>query len=239
MKIYWVESTIHVCVHLQALKRKEREFEHEMERLAKEKIAKQQQIILLRRELSAHIDNFDSTIMLTDGEVGNSIRERGTCPPVTAHLQYYFVLSAHSHPFRICSVMAPNLIWREMAIWKKKQNPWKILLLCICMHIFYCCRAQTRLCRSFFQVLVTMLRKWARSEAITKHTAQFIRKNENRPKKIKCNYVFHDFVYIYTWSSAYCFIYQSVHCCVTYKYVWKKNVFQSQSYDVKRSNPDR
>lgn len=60
------------------LKRKEREFEHEMERLAKEKIAKQQQIILLRRELSAHIDNFDSTIILTDGEVGNGIRERGT-----------------------------------------------------------------------------------------------------------------------------------------------------------------
>lgn len=60
------------------LKRKEREFEHEMERLAKEKIAKQQQIILLRRELSAHIDNFDSTIILNDGEVGNGIRERGT-----------------------------------------------------------------------------------------------------------------------------------------------------------------
>lgn len=60
------------------LKRKEREFEHEMERLAKEKIAKQQQIIILRRELSAHIDNYDSTSILTDGEVGNGIRERGS-----------------------------------------------------------------------------------------------------------------------------------------------------------------
>lgn len=59
------------------LKRKEREYEHEMERLAKDKIAKQQQIITLRRELSLHIDNYDSTIMLTDSEVGNSIRERG------------------------------------------------------------------------------------------------------------------------------------------------------------------
>lgn len=61
------------------LKRKEREYEHEMERLAKDKIAKQQQIITLRRELSLHIDNYDSTIMLTDSETGNSIRERGKC----------------------------------------------------------------------------------------------------------------------------------------------------------------
>lgn len=75
--------------HIQILKRKEREYEHEMERLAKEKIAKQQQIITLRRELSLHIDTFDSTIMLTDAnDVGNGngnsnggIRERGELNP--------------------------------------------------------------------------------------------------------------------------------------------------------------
>lgn len=70
------------------LKRKEREYEHEMERLAKEKIAKQQQILTLRRELSLHIDSFDSTIMLTDSEVGNSIRERGESNTIDQTLFY-------------------------------------------------------------------------------------------------------------------------------------------------------
>lgn len=36
----------------QFLKRKEREFEHEMERLAKEKIAAQNRILFLKRELA-------------------------------------------------------------------------------------------------------------------------------------------------------------------------------------------
>lgn len=49
-----------------------------MERLAKEKIAKQQQILILRRKLSARFDNIDSTIHLPDGEGNNGIRERGT-----------------------------------------------------------------------------------------------------------------------------------------------------------------
>lgn len=62
---------------MQLMKRKERDFEHEMDRLTREKIAKQQRIENLRLELSAHIDNFDSTIILTDGEIGSGIRERG------------------------------------------------------------------------------------------------------------------------------------------------------------------
>lgn len=37
--------------HIQSLKRKEREYEHEMERLAKEKIAAQNRILCLKREL--------------------------------------------------------------------------------------------------------------------------------------------------------------------------------------------
>lgn len=37
---------------MQLLKRKEREYEHEMERLAKEKIAAQNRILFLKRELT-------------------------------------------------------------------------------------------------------------------------------------------------------------------------------------------
>lgn len=50
-----------------------------MERLAKEKIAKQQQILILRRQLAARFDNMniDSTIQLPDSEISNGIRERG------------------------------------------------------------------------------------------------------------------------------------------------------------------
>lgn len=48
-----------------------------MERLAKEKIAKQQQIMLLRRQLAVRFDNIDSTIHLLDAEGNNGTRERG------------------------------------------------------------------------------------------------------------------------------------------------------------------
>lgn len=53
-----------------------------MERLAKEKIAKKQQILILRRQLSARFDNIDSTIHLPEVD-GNDIRERGKfCKPI-------------------------------------------------------------------------------------------------------------------------------------------------------------
>ncbi|XP_055635541.1 uncharacterized protein LOC129775188 isoform X2 [Toxorhynchites rutilus septentrionalis] len=46
-------SILHAAIrYIQLLKRKEREYEHEMERLAKEKIAAQNRILLLKRELS-------------------------------------------------------------------------------------------------------------------------------------------------------------------------------------------
>uniref|UniRef100_A0A182J8W5 Max-binding protein MNT n=1 Tax=Anopheles atroparvus TaxID=41427 RepID=A0A182J8W5_ANOAO len=46
-------SILHAAIrHIQLLKRKEREFEHEMERLAKEKIAAQNRILLLKREIT-------------------------------------------------------------------------------------------------------------------------------------------------------------------------------------------
>lgn len=57
------------------LKRKERELEHEMERLAKEKIAAQQKILLLKRELSAQWDHIDFSTIIPEPDVG-TIRER-------------------------------------------------------------------------------------------------------------------------------------------------------------------
>lgn len=59
------------------MKRKEKEFEHEMERLAKEKIAKQEKIELLQQQFSMRMDKLHSTIHLPDGEGSNGIRERG------------------------------------------------------------------------------------------------------------------------------------------------------------------
>lgn len=79
------------CRTVQSLKRKERELEHEMERLAREKVAQQKRIMVLRRELAAHTDQ-DPSYFLSDAEVatlgvaaagsgggGGAIRERCTC----------------------------------------------------------------------------------------------------------------------------------------------------------------
>lgn len=59
------------------MKRKEKEYEHEMERLAKEKIAKQEKLELLQQQFSMRMDKLHSTIQLPDGEGNNGIRERG------------------------------------------------------------------------------------------------------------------------------------------------------------------
>ncbi|GAB0088074.1 probable GPI-anchored adhesin-like protein PGA55 [Sergentomyia squamirostris] len=72
--------------YIQTLKRKERELEHEMERLAKEKISSQQRIIVLKRELSSQFENIDfSTILPETDSAANSIREResSTEPPMS------------------------------------------------------------------------------------------------------------------------------------------------------------
>ncbi|XP_071036663.1 max-binding protein MNT isoform X2 [Parasteatoda tepidariorum] len=44
---------------IQTLKRKEREYEHDMERLAREKIAFQQRLSTLKKELASHLDHID------------------------------------------------------------------------------------------------------------------------------------------------------------------------------------
>lgn len=58
-----------------------------MERLAKEKIAKQERLKFLRHQVSTRFDNMHSTIQLPDGEGSNGIRERGT------ETNYYVILS--------------------------------------------------------------------------------------------------------------------------------------------------
>ncbi|KAA0202981.1 hypothetical protein HAZT_HAZT003037 [Hyalella azteca] len=52
------------CIN--TLKRKERDYEHEMERLAREKISKQQHLAALKKELSARWDHIDFNIILPD-----------------------------------------------------------------------------------------------------------------------------------------------------------------------------
>lgn len=50
----------------QSLKRREREYEHEMERLAREKIAAQQRLAVLKKDLSLQLDYLDMSAILPD-----------------------------------------------------------------------------------------------------------------------------------------------------------------------------
>jgi hypothetical protein len=60
-------SILHSALRcIQSLKRKERELEHEMENLAREKIAAQQRLALLKKEISSHYDNVDFAKILPE-----------------------------------------------------------------------------------------------------------------------------------------------------------------------------
>lgn len=60
-------SILHSALcYIQALKRKERELEHEMERLAREKIAHKQKLAVLKKEVGAQCDGVDFTKLLSD-----------------------------------------------------------------------------------------------------------------------------------------------------------------------------
>ncbi|XP_034936787.1 mucin-5AC-like isoform X2 [Chelonus insularis] len=60
-------SILHAAIrHIQALRRKERDYEHEMEKLAREKIASQQRVAVLKRELSATWDHIDFSTLLQE-----------------------------------------------------------------------------------------------------------------------------------------------------------------------------
>ncbi|XP_023312467.1 max-binding protein MNT-like, partial [Anoplophora glabripennis] len=91
-------SILHSALrYIQTLKRKERELEHEMERLAREKISAQQRLAVLKKEISSHYDNVDFSKLLPDvvpsmqngGGTSNSFSEAVTtvidsrCEPVT------------------------------------------------------------------------------------------------------------------------------------------------------------
>ncbi|XP_043793143.1 max-binding protein MNT-like isoform X1 [Apis laboriosa] len=60
-------SILHAAIrHIHMLKRKERDYEHEMERLAREKIAAQQRLLALKKELAATWDHIDFNTLLPE-----------------------------------------------------------------------------------------------------------------------------------------------------------------------------
>lgn len=60
-------SILHSALRcIQSLKRKERELEHEMERLARDKIAAQQKLAVLKKDISSHYDNIDFAKILPE-----------------------------------------------------------------------------------------------------------------------------------------------------------------------------
>lgn len=54
--VQWFLDLYHLLLSPQTLKRKEKEYEHDMERLAREKIATQQRLAELKNELSQWMD---------------------------------------------------------------------------------------------------------------------------------------------------------------------------------------
>lgn len=70
-------SILHSALRcIQSLKRKERELEHEMERLARDKIAAQQKLAVLKKDIASHFDNVDFSKILPEiasAQVGNSL----------------------------------------------------------------------------------------------------------------------------------------------------------------------
>ncbi|XP_071551435.1 uncharacterized protein [Panulirus ornatus] len=73
--------------HIQNLKRKEREYEHEMERLAREKIAHQRKLSALKKELSARWDHIDFNALLPDMASLEQHRDKETKSTTTASEQ--------------------------------------------------------------------------------------------------------------------------------------------------------
>ncbi|XP_067014981.2 max-binding protein MNT [Anabrus simplex] len=70
-------SILHSALrYIQSLRRKERELEHEMERLAREKIAAQQRLANLKKDLSAQWDHIDFSTLLPESQVVEDPRAR-------------------------------------------------------------------------------------------------------------------------------------------------------------------
>ncbi|XP_011339421.1 flocculation protein FLO11 isoform X2 [Ooceraea biroi] len=71
--------------YIQTLRKKERDYEHEMERLAREKIAAQQRLVALKKELSATWDHIDINALLIEcsGLDGTAVKNENTEVDVT------------------------------------------------------------------------------------------------------------------------------------------------------------
>ena len=78
---------IYCIAILQVLRRKERELEHEMERLAREKIANQQRLAQLKKEISAQWEHIDFNLLLPESAEPEA-RKSGTCALFTATKPY-------------------------------------------------------------------------------------------------------------------------------------------------------
>ncbi|KYN14625.1 PREDICTED: endochitinase A-like isoform X1 [Trachymyrmex cornetzi] len=59
--------------YIQALRKRERDYEHEMERLAREKIAAQQRLVALKKELNATWDHIDINSLLLEQNPGTDV----------------------------------------------------------------------------------------------------------------------------------------------------------------------
>lgn len=76
-----------VVLVLQSLRRKERDYEHEMERLAREKISAQQRLAVLKKDLAAQWDHIDINALYPDLDAANgemSARVRLPSPASTS-----------------------------------------------------------------------------------------------------------------------------------------------------------
>ncbi|XP_076249829.1 uncharacterized protein LOC143189073 isoform X3 [Calliopsis andreniformis] len=67
-------SILHAAIKcIQTLRRKERDYEHEMERLAREKIAAQQRLLALKKDLAATWDHIDFNTLLPEQNSGADV----------------------------------------------------------------------------------------------------------------------------------------------------------------------
>ncbi|XP_044260342.1 max-binding protein MNT-like [Tribolium madens] len=81
-------SILHSALRcIQSLKRKERELEHEMERLARDKIAAQQKLAVLKKDISSHYDNVDFSKILPDVAAVTTTEEVVKVEPVSSTSQ--------------------------------------------------------------------------------------------------------------------------------------------------------
>ncbi|KAF4516966.1 hypothetical protein B566_EDAN005567 [Ephemera danica] len=77
-------SVLHSALrYIQSLKRKERDYEHEMERLAREKIACQQRLAALKKELSAQWDHIDFATLLPEAPLAPATQATPVCAAVS------------------------------------------------------------------------------------------------------------------------------------------------------------